>query len=69
MNRKELPEQCLKNQIHTDAREATARQVCRAIMNQERFDISVAIVLQALDDWYERGMETNTNQKNGGNND
>ena len=45
-----------EREIHADAREATARQVFRQINKQERPDISVAIILQALDDWYEKGF-------------
>lgn len=41
--------------IHADAREATARQTYKAVCSQERPDIAVAIILQAIDDWYYKG--------------
>ncbi len=45
-----------EREIHANAREATARQTFKQISNQDRPDISVAIILQALDDWYEKGF-------------
>lgn len=42
--------------IHADAREATARQTYKAVCSQERHDIAVAIILQAIDDWYYKGV-------------
>ncbi len=45
-----------EREIHADAREATARQVFKQINKQDRSDISIAIILQALDDWYEKGF-------------
>jgi hypothetical protein len=46
----------LEREIHEEAREATARQVYKAAINQERPDIAVAIILRALDEWYEKGV-------------
>ena len=45
-----------EQEVHADAREATARQVFKQLCKQDRSDISVAIILQALDDWYEKGF-------------
>lgn len=46
----------LQNEIHANAREATARQVYKAVAKQERPDIAVALILQAIDDWYAKGL-------------
>lgn len=46
----------LEREIHADAREATARQVYKAVAKQERPDIAVALILQALNDWYAKGL-------------
>lgn len=46
----------LQKEIHADAREATARQVYKAIAKQERPDLVVAIILRAIDDWYAKGV-------------
>ena len=44
------------DEIHADAREATARQTFKAMTNTERPDIAIAILLHAIDDWYEKGV-------------
>lgn len=43
--------------IHTKAREATARQAYKAVLRQEHPDIAIAIILCAIDDWYQKGFE------------
>ena len=45
----------IEKHIHADAREATARQTYKNVCSQERPDIAVAIILQAIDDWYDKG--------------
>jgi hypothetical protein len=45
----------IENDIHADARESAARRVFRLLTKEERPDIAVAIILQALDIWYEKG--------------
>lgn len=47
--------------IHADAREATARQTYKAVIKQKRPDIAVALILRALDDWYEKGKKRGEN--------
>jgi hypothetical protein len=46
-----------EKEIHSDAREARARQVFNAISKQKRPDISIALILQAIDDWYYKGIK------------
>ena len=53
----------LKQQIHEDAREATARQTLKSVNANERPDIKVALILQAIDYWYQRGIEHGRNQQ------
>lgn len=43
-------------EIHADAREASARQTFKAMTNTDRPDIAVAILLRAIDEWYEKGV-------------
>lgn len=43
-------------EIHADAREATARQTFKAMTNTDRPDIAIAILLRAIDEWYEKGV-------------
>lgn len=45
-----------EKEIHADAREATARQTFKAILNQDRPDVAVALILRAIDEWYEKGL-------------
>lgn len=52
-----------RKKIHANAREATARQVYRAVIGQERPDIAIALILQALDDWYQKGLAHATTQR------
>lgn len=42
--------------IHADAREATARQIFKAVQKQENANIAIALILQGLDDWYKKGV-------------
>ena len=44
------------DEIHDDAREATARQIFKAIQKQERPDIAIALILRGIDDWYAKGL-------------
>jgi len=44
------------SELHADAREAMARQVYKAVSEQARPDIAVALILRALDDWYAKGL-------------
>jgi Mg-chelatase subunit ChlI len=46
----------LEEEIHLDAREATARQTYRALVRQDRPDIAVALILRAIDEWYGKGV-------------
>ena len=48
--------QAFKEEIHADAREATARQVFKAILKEDRPNIKIALILQAIDDWYIKGL-------------
>jgi hypothetical protein len=45
-----------EKEVHTDAREATARQTYRAMVREERPDIAIAILLRAIDEWYAKGI-------------
>ena len=47
----------IAEEIHQDAREATARGVYRSIKSIDRPDIAIATILIALDDWYEKGCK------------
>lgn len=47
----------LEIEIHAQAREATARQIFRALQKQERSDISIALILRGIDDWYNKGVK------------
>ena len=47
----------IAEEIHQDAREATARRVYRSIKSIDRPDIAIATILIALDDWYEKGCK------------
>ena len=53
----ERMEDRLREEIHADAREATARQVYRSIVKEDRPDIAIAKILLALDDWYAKGLQ------------
>jgi hypothetical protein len=44
-------------EINADAREATARQTFKAMTNTDRPDIAIAILLRAIDEWYETGVD------------
>lgn len=46
----------LEKEIHADAREATARQTFKSITKTDRPDIAIAIILLAIDEWFEKGM-------------
>ena len=46
----------LEKEIHANAREATARQTFKAICKQDRPDVAIALILQAIDDWYVKGV-------------
>lgn len=46
----------IEKEIHSNAREARARQCFNAVQKQKRPDIAIAIILQAIDDWYEKGL-------------
>jgi hypothetical protein len=50
------------DEIHADAREATARQVCKALAKQDCPDLAIAIVLMAIDDWYSKGLKHGAGQ-------
>ena len=43
-------------EIHAAARETTARQTFKAMTKTDRPDIAIAILLRAIDDWYEKGL-------------
>lgn len=45
----------IEKSIHADAREATARHTYKAVCAQDRPDIAISIILQAIDEWYEKG--------------
>lgn len=45
-----------EKEAHAAAREATARRTFEAMAKTDRPDIAVAILLQALDEWYEKGV-------------
>lgn len=44
------------SEIHADAREATVRQTFKAMIKTDRSDIAIAILLRAIDEWYEKGL-------------
>ena len=52
MNQKDI-----EREILADAREATARHTYKAVCAQERPDIAIAIILRAIDEWYEKGLK------------
>ena len=45
-----------EEEIHAEAREATARQTFKAIIKQERPDVAIALILRAIDEWYKKGL-------------
>lgn len=45
-----------EKEVHAEARDATARQTFKAMTRTERPDIAVAILLRALDEWFEKGL-------------
>lgn len=45
-----------EKEIHTDAREATARQTFKVMTKTDRPDIAIAMLLRAIDEWFEKGM-------------
>ena len=51
----------LEKEIHSDAREATARRTYAAMVKEQRPDIAIAILLRAIDEWYEKGVEHGKN--------
>lgn len=50
----------LEKEMHADAREATARQTYKAICKQDRPDVGVMLVLNAIEYWYKKGLEHGT---------
>lgn len=47
----------MKNDIFWDGLEATARRTYIAIKNQDRADISIAIITRILKEYYDKGHE------------
>lgn len=47
----------LEKEIHAAGREATARETFKAITKTDRPDIAVAILLRAIDDWFQKGLD------------
>jgi hypothetical protein len=46
-----------ENEIHAEAREATARQVYRSLKRCiEKENVAIGVILIAIDDWYIRGV-------------
>lgn len=43
-------------EIHAQAREATARQIFKSIIKEDRPDIIIALILRGIDDWYNKGV-------------
>jgi hypothetical protein len=55
---------CYVEDIHADAREATASHTFKAMTNACRPDIAKAILLRAIDDWYKKGVAHGKTQHN-----
>lgn len=47
----------LEKEVHSDAREATARRTYAAMVKEQRPDIAIAILLCAIDEWYAKGVD------------
>ena len=45
-----------EKEIHARAIEATARQTLRAIFATDKSDLKLAILMLAINDWFEKGM-------------
>ena len=53
----------ITKEIHAEAREATARQTYKAIIKTDHQDIAIALILRAIDEWYQKGIIHGTSGK------